>query len=116
LTKTLSCTTLETHSGSWIGPKPTIGAHIALGDVRMTVQAGFSDELWHWLTQQGWRELTHRPDRRHYRAVPASCVMELIDASSEQRPLVLVSAMARASLRPIIGGPNGMSGDLRWRR
>jgi len=31
------------------GPKPAIGAHIVLGDLRMTVQAGLSDELWHWL-------------------------------------------------------------------
>jgi hypothetical protein len=51
----------------------------------MTIQAGFSDELWRWLLEQGWREVTHRPDRRHYRAVPASCVTELIDAPAEER-------------------------------
>jgi len=90
------------------GPKPAIGAHIALGDLRMTVQAGFGDELWHWLLEQGWRELTYRPDRRHYRAVPASCVTELIDASIEERPLVLACAVARASFRPIIGDPSAL--------
>jgi len=86
------------------GPTPVIGAHIALEDLRITVQAGFSDELWHWLLEQGWRELTYRPDRRHYRVVPASCVTELIDATAEERPLVLAAAVARASFRPIIIG------------
>lgn len=84
------------------GPKPAIGAYIALGDLRMTVQAGFSDELWLWLLEQGWREVTFRPDRRHYRAVPASCVTQLIDASAAERPVVLASAVAKASYRPII--------------
>jgi hypothetical protein len=68
----------------------------------MTVQAGFSDELWHWLLEQGWREVRYRPDRRQYRGVPASCVTELIDASAEERPLVLASAVAKASFRPIV--------------
>ena len=97
-------------------PKPAIGAYIAFGDLRMTVQAGFSDELWLWLLEQGWRELRYRPDRRHYLAVPAGCVTELIDASAEERPLVLAAAVARASFRPIIGDRNAMFGDLRWRR
>jgi len=74
----------------------------------MTVQAGFSDELWHWLLEQGWRELRYRPDRRHYRAVPATCVTELIDASAEERPLMLAAAVERASYRPIIGDPNAV--------
>jgi hypothetical protein len=74
----------------------------------MTVPAGFSDELWHWLLEQGWRELSYRPDRRHYRVVPASCMTELIDASAEERPLVLSLAVARASFRPIIGDPDAV--------
>lgn len=74
----------------------------------MTVQAGFSDELWHWLLEQGWRELRYRPDRRHYRAVPATCVTELIDASAEERPPMLAVAVERASYRPIIGDPNAV--------
>jgi len=78
----------------------------------MTVQAGVSDELWHWLMDQGWREARYAPERRHYRAVPASCMTELIDASAEERPLVLALGVAGASLRPIIGDPNALPSYL----
>jgi len=66
----------------------------------MRVQAGFSSDLWIWLLAQGWREVTYRPDRRHYREIPASCVTELIDAPAEERQCALACAMERASLRP----------------
>ena len=70
----------------------------------MTVQAGFSDDLWRWLLKQGWRELRYRPDRRHYHSVPSTCVSELIDGAAEKRRLVLAFAVEIAS--PIIGDPN----------
>jgi hypothetical protein len=38
--------------------------------VRLTVQAGPSDDLWIWLLDAGWRVVTHRPDRRRYRDIP----------------------------------------------
>jgi hypothetical protein len=88
------------------GPKPAIGRQIALGDVRMTVQAGFSDELWVWLMQQGWRELRYRPEQRRYRDVPASCVTELIDAHPDDRSMALDTAVARAATRPALGAGN----------
>jgi hypothetical protein len=46
--------------------KPRIGARIVQveSDVRLTVQAGLSDELWIWLLDRGWRVVTHRSDRR----------------------------------------------------
>jgi hypothetical protein len=87
------------------GPKPAIGAYVVLGEFRMTIQAGVTDELWEWLLRQGWRELKYAPDRRHYLVVPAPCVTALIDAPEEQRPLALSVAVSRASFRPIIGDP-----------
>ena len=88
------------------GGKPALGAIIVLGDLRMTVQAGFGDELWLWLLDAGWRELTYRPDRRHYREIPTSWVTRLIDALPEARPLVLEAAIKKASLRPMLNDPN----------
>jgi hypothetical protein len=90
------------------GPKPAIGSQIALGDLRMTIQAGFSDDLWDWLVQQHWRELRYRPEHRHYREVPYISVGRLIDAPSDKRSLILNVALARASPRPILGDPNAL--------
>jgi hypothetical protein len=90
------------------GPKPAMGAYIVCGDLRMTIQAGVTDELWEWLMGQGWRELRYAPDRRHYLVVPAPCVTKLIDAPEEQRPIALSVAVSHASFRPIIGDPNAV--------
>jgi len=81
------------------GPKPGIGACIVRDDVRMTIQAGMSDDLWRWLMQEGWRELTYRPDRRHYREVPLTWMTRLIDAAPEMRGQVLAAAVTRAAHR-----------------
>ena len=90
------------------GPKPAMGAYIVCGDLRMTIQAGVTDELWEWLMGQGWRELRYAPDRRHYLVVPTRYVTELIDAPAEQRPLALTLAASHASLRPILGDPTAL--------
>jgi len=90
------------------GAKPAIGNTIIFEDLRMTVQAGFSDELWQWLLDEGWRELTYRPDRRHYREIPSTWVTRLIDSMPETRPLVLQAAVTKASLRPTLGDPNAI--------
>ena len=81
------------------GPRPHIGAGIVCGDVRMIVPAGMSDGLWEWLMGQGWREVTYRPDRRIYRQVPASCAARLVDASEDERLILLDEAMDRAEVR-----------------
>jgi hypothetical protein len=85
------------------GAKPAIGSCVVCGDLRMTVQAGLSDELWSWLLDRGWRELTYRPDRRRYRELPSVWVTRLIDTLPEMRPQVLTVAAQRASLRPTVG-------------
>lgn len=85
------------------GPKPPLGAKITRQDVRITVQAGMTDELWRWLTDKGWRQATVRNDRRRYRDVPASEVTRLIDAAPEFRGQVLREATEAATLRPEAG-------------
>lgn len=76
--------------------RPSVGARIFRDDVRMVVQAGLDRELWGWLQDQGWREVTVRPDRRLYREVPSSWVTLLIDAPPEQREAVLKAAVTNA--------------------
>jgi hypothetical protein len=80
--------------------KPAIGAWVICGDTRMTIQAGMSDELWHWLLEQGWREAAFRPERRRYRDVPTTWAIRLIDAVPEARARVLQAAVANAVHRP----------------
>ena len=85
-----------------VGSKPSIGARIFRGDLRLTVQAGMSDGLWRWLLDEGWREITFRPDRRRYRDIPSTYVTQLIDCSSEQRVRILDAAVANAVWRPVL--------------
>lgn len=82
------------------GTKPGVGARIACGDHRMAVQAGMTDPLWKWLAQQGWREVTFRPDRRRYLDIPHAFVTELIDASPDDWAQILEAAKADANYRP----------------
>lgn len=82
--------------------RPRLGAAVVRDDLRMTVQAGMSDELWQWLMAQGWREPNYYPDRRQYRDIPSSWVTTLIDAAAEDRPSVLTTASARAVARPTL--------------
>lgn len=85
------------------GAKPALGAKLICGDVRMTVQAGMSQSLWQWLIQQGWREVTFRPDRRRYRDLPTAYVTRLIDSATvEERIRILDAAIANASYRPVM--------------
>lgn len=71
----------------------------------MTVQAGMDNDLWHWLLDAGWRELTYRPDRRNYREIPASWVTRLTDSVPEDRAQILALASGKARGRPKAGDP-----------
>ena len=82
------------------GPKPRLGAKIFLHDVRMTVQAGLSDEMWKWLQDLGFREITHGPDRRRYRDMQPSMVARLYDAPREDWRPLLKQAIRESSVRP----------------
>lgn len=88
------------------GPKPNVGARITRNDVRMTVQAGMTHELWNWLQGQGWREVMFKGDRRRYRDISTDWAMQLNDAPAERRPEVLAQAVeaAVARTRPTEGG------------
>jgi hypothetical protein len=85
------------------GPRPRIGRWAVLGDVRMTIQAGLSEELWSWLQDQNWRELTYTPDRRRYREIPPWCVTRLIDCAPQERVRVLSVGMSQAQGKPTAG-------------
>ena len=83
------------------GSKPSYGAKLFLGDIRMTVRSGMSDGLWRWLLEQGWREVVVRPDRRRYKDIPSAFVTRLIDSdSNEERGRVMAVAVANAQYRP----------------
>jgi hypothetical protein len=84
--------------------KPPIGARIVQVEsgVRLTVQAGLSDELWIWLLDRGWRVVTHRPDRRRYREISWSRVTRLIDCDPAYRERVLTEAIWDAESRPTV--------------
>jgi len=93
-----------------VGHKPGVGARIACGDLRMSVQAGMSDSLWRWLTKLGWREVMFRPDRRRYRDIPHGFVTQLIDAAPEERERILAVAVTHASYRATAPRTRGLPG------
>jgi len=75
--------------------------------VRLTVQAGLSDELWIWLLDGGWRVVTHRPDRRRYRDISRSQVTHLIDCEPANRERLLAEAIWDAKSRTTVGNRSG---------
>jgi hypothetical protein len=85
--------------------KPRIGARIVLVEngVRLTVQAGLSDELWIWLLDRGWRVVTHVPDRRRYKDIPSSRVTRLFDCDPTSREKRLAEAIWNAESRATVG-------------
>jgi len=85
--------------------KPPIGARIVQQEsgVRLTVQAGLSDELWIWLLDGGWRVMTHRPDRRRYRDISWSQVTRLIDCDPARRERLLAESIGDANSRRTVG-------------
>jgi hypothetical protein len=75
---------------------PPIGTTLCCNQFRMTVQAGFGRDLWHWLVAQGWRVLPERDNRYRYRALPSNVVAALADSAPEEREKLLALAMRRA--------------------
>jgi hypothetical protein len=87
------------------GARPRIGVGVVRGDVRLTIHAGMSDELWQWLLEHDWREVTFRPDRRRYREIPTSWVTRLIDCNPEDRAAVMTVAISKAAYKPAANDP-----------
>ena len=84
------------------GPVPRIGAKVCRHDLRLIVQAGLGHELWEWLQDRGFRENTHKSDRRRYRDLPTSLVIKLFDAPSREWTSLLRQAVAEAYKRPAV--------------
>ena len=82
--------------------KPHVGATIFCADLRMSVQAGMSIELWRWLAGQGWRELDDLARRNRMRALPTSAVMALFDSAPERWEGLLANAIKQAIRKPTI--------------
>jgi hypothetical protein len=81
-------------------PKPRMGATLCCAGLRMTVQAGLTDEMWEWLAALGWRELRSGENRLHYRALSSSLVNRLYDVAPDDRQKVLLLAIREATRPP----------------
>jgi hypothetical protein len=78
-------------------PKPRMGATLCSAGLRMTVQAGLTDEMWQWLMALGWRELRAGENRLHYRALSTSLVNRLYDVAPDDRQKILLLAIREAT-------------------
>jgi hypothetical protein len=85
-----------------VSMKPRIGATIFCSDLRMSVQAGMSIELWRFLASRGWRELDDPSRRQRLRALPSTAVMALFDAPQERWDDLLAKAIKYAIHKPTI--------------
>ncbi|HEU0201950.1 MAG TPA: hypothetical protein VFR86_16155 [Burkholderiaceae bacterium] len=84
--------------------KPRIGATLVCSDLRMTVQAGMSNELWRYLCARGWREIEWAESRHKLRAVPSSVVTELFDAGPDRWERLLEEGIRQAIRKPTLKG------------
>ena len=80
--------------------KPAIGATICCSGMRMSVQAGLSDDLWHWLVSFGWRELAPGENRLQLKPLPTTLVTRLFDAQPAEWERVLMNAIRQITRRP----------------
>lgn len=80
--------------------KPAIGATICCSGMRMSVQAGLSDDLWHWLVSLGWRELASGENRLQLKPLSTTLVTRLFDAQPAERERVLMNAIRQITRRP----------------
>ena len=80
--------------------KPAIGATICCSGMRMSVQAGLSDDLWHWLVGLGWRELASGENRLQLKPLPTTLVTKLFDSQPAEYERVLMSAIRQITRRP----------------
>ncbi len=80
--------------------KPAIGATICCTGLRMTVQAGLSDDLWYWLVALGWRELAPGGSRLQLKPLATNLVTRLFDAQPADRERILNNAIRQVTRRP----------------
>ncbi len=77
--------------------RPAIGATLCCAGLRMSVQAGMSEDLWRWLVKLGWRELQTRENRLHFKPLPTALITRLFDCSPDERERVLLTAIRQAA-------------------
>jgi hypothetical protein len=80
-----------------LAPKPKMGATLCCAGLRMSVQAGMSDEMWEWLASLGWRELRGGENRLHYTSLSTLLVNRLYDVAPDDRQKVLLMAIREAT-------------------
>jgi hypothetical protein len=80
-----------------VPPKPRMGATLTCAGLRMSVHAGMTDEMWHWLAALGWRELRAGENRLHYKALSTSLVNRLYDVEADDRQKILLLAIREAT-------------------
>jgi len=80
-----------------LAPKPRMGATLCCAGLRMSVQAGLTDEMWEWLAGLGWRELRTGENRLHYTSLSTSLVNRLYDVGPDDRQKVLLMAIREAT-------------------
>lgn len=80
--------------------RPKVGSTICCAGLRMTVQAGLSEDLWQWLLALGWRELGPRENRLHFKPLPSALVTRLFDAPADERQRIMIAAI-RQTTRPV---------------
>ena len=79
------------------GPRPRMGATLCSAGLRMSVQAGLTEEMWQWLAALGWRELRSGENRLHYRALSTLLVNRLYDVGPDDRQKILLLAIREAT-------------------
>ena len=85
------------HQRSREASRPAIGATLCCAGLRMSVQAGMSDDLWQWLINLGWRELQPRENRLNFKPLPTSLVTRLFDCPPGDRDRVLLAAIRHST-------------------
>ena len=68
-----------------MGSKPRLNSKITVGGMRMLVTSTPGDDLWHFFSLQGWREITYRRDRRRYVNLPPVSFGMLVSCSGSER-------------------------------
>jgi hypothetical protein len=67
------------------GPKPAFGTSIVKDNLKMQLFMAIDYEQWEFLTEQGWRAMDYKNNRRRYYSVPRKAVERLLRATPEKR-------------------------------
>lgn len=96
--------------GAPMGAKPRTNSKITLAGLRMQVTSTPVDELWHFFSLQGWREIFYRDDRRRYLDLPLVSFERLARCGSGEREVRYRQIIAAATRsRPLPAQPAGSS-------